>query len=291
VALAAIATASAGGSQSPPLPPYKQLVRRFDYAAGPLDLRREGSRVIDGLPAEDVSFRSPRGGRIAATLILPTGPGPYPALIVQPGAGGTRDDILADTHPLPLVRAGAAVLSIESPDVRPGAGSFPACTRRDSRSFVQYVVDLRRSIDVLQTRADVDARRIGYVGFDYGASVGATLSGVDHRVKAYALMSGAPSQSLVLANRCRKRLTPRQRALFRRSLRFVDAVNYVGHAAPAALLFQAGILDKRFGQATVRRYFKVASKPKTFLWYEGGERLPKRATLDRVGWLRARLRF
>src|SRR5207302_7044524 len=53
--------------------------------------------------------------------------------------------------------------------------------------IVQTVVDLRRGIDYLQTRSDIDPARIGYVGFSMGGILGSVVAGVDTRIQAPVL--------------------------------------------------------------------------------------------------------
>ncbi len=55
------------------------------------------------------------------------------------------------------------------------------------------MIDIRRGIDLLAARSDVDARRIAYVGHGYGANWGAILSAIEPRLCAFALVAGFPS--------------------------------------------------------------------------------------------------
>src|SRR5438270_10837729 len=60
----------------------------------------------------------------------------------------------------------------------------------DRDAFIHAVVDLRRGIDLLVARPDVDGDRIAYVGHSYGAQWGSILSAVDRRMKTTVLMAG-----------------------------------------------------------------------------------------------------
>src|SRR6202011_3560940 len=60
----------------------------------------------------------------------------------------------------------------------------------DREAEIQAVVDLRRGIDLLLARPDVDAKRLAYVGHSYGAQWGSILSAVDKRMKTSILMAG-----------------------------------------------------------------------------------------------------
>jgi cephalosporin-C deacetylase-like acetyl esterase len=53
---------------------------------------------------------------------------------------------------------------------------------RDRREQIQLIVDLRRAVDLLVARDDVDPDRIGYLGVSYGGAMGGLLAGVEDRV-------------------------------------------------------------------------------------------------------------
>ena len=48
-----------------------------------------------------------------------------------------------------------------------------------------------REVDLLAARPDVDEKRLGFVGFSFGATLGGILAGVERGIKAYALMGTA----------------------------------------------------------------------------------------------------
>jgi dienelactone hydrolase len=57
--------------------------------------------------------------------------------------------------------------------------------------YTTLVVDLRRALDVLLERPDVDAKRVGYVGHSLGAAWGSALAGFERRIKAFVLIGGS----------------------------------------------------------------------------------------------------
>jgi dipeptidyl aminopeptidase/acylaminoacyl peptidase len=56
--------------------------------------------------------------------------------------------------------------------------------------LIQIAKDLRRSVDYLETRPDVDSNRLGYWGISMGAGWGPWLLGVDDRFQAAVLQGG-----------------------------------------------------------------------------------------------------
>ena len=52
---------------------------------------------------------------------------------------------------------------------------------------MSYCIKLRRAVDYLESRADVDKAKIGYLGFSMGGMLGACLGGVESRVSCFLL--------------------------------------------------------------------------------------------------------
>jgi cephalosporin-C deacetylase-like acetyl esterase len=287
--VSALSAVALVGAPSAAVPPYGTLVHLYDYnAAAPLDVRETSVSTRDTVTIHELSFASPKGGRVTASLIVPRAAGRFPAVIVQPGLGGRREDAIPDAES--LAERGAVTLAIDSPHTRPGGPALIRCRSRDRFPYIQYVVELRRAVDLLASRPEVDASRLGYTGFSYGATVGGTLSGVEHRIKAFVLQSGLPAHSRFLRTQC-TRLSRARLAAYVRSMQVIDPIRYVGHAAPSALFFQNGTRDTLATRRQQQAYFRAASAPKTFRWYRAGHPLNPRARADRDAWLRARLGF
>src|SRR5262249_36002598 len=72
----------------------------------PLDVRTSSARSALGVQQIELSYASPKKGRVPATLVVPPGSGPFAALVfVHPaGPNGRRDYFLSEA--LELARAG-----------------------------------------------------------------------------------------------------------------------------------------------------------------------------------------
>ena len=126
-----------------------------------------------------------------AFLVVPPGAGRKPAVIYMHGSGGNRLEDLAQATW--MAARGAVTMTITSPFERPDAPaplSGIAGIQQQRDLTIQAIVDLRRAVDVLQARPDVDRRRIGFVGWSSGARMGALLASAEHRIRAYVLQSG-----------------------------------------------------------------------------------------------------
>ena len=70
----------------------------------------------------------------------------------------------------------------------------------------------------------------------------------------------------------------------------LDAILYVGHSAPPALLFQSGRLDEGVPQSNAQAFFDAASEPKQLKWYDTGHKMTIPAvTKDRTDFLKKQL--
>jgi dienelactone hydrolase len=67
-------------------------------------------------------------------------------------------------------------------------------------TMTQSVLDVRRTVDWIQTRPEFDSKRIGIVGISLGALVAATCYGVDERISASAFMLGGADLAHILWN-------------------------------------------------------------------------------------------
>jgi cephalosporin-C deacetylase-like acetyl esterase len=157
----------------------------------------------------------------------------------------------------------------------------------------QAVVDLRRAIDILAARQNVDPSRIAYIGHSYGAQWGAILSAVDKRMKTCILMGGVGAQADMWERskepemvELRKGYPAEKRAAYLKVYSQLDGIRYVPHAAPVALYFQFARFDRYFDDQSMNAYFAAASEPKRISWYPAGHDLNDPAAwADRARWL------
>jgi len=56
--------------------------------------------------------------------------------------------------------------------------------------FIKMVKDLKRCIDYLETRPDIDTGKLAYLGFSWGAKFGAIIPAVEERLKVSVLNAG-----------------------------------------------------------------------------------------------------
>jgi dienelactone hydrolase len=276
--------------------PFPELAQAFDYdTKAPLDIKETGVEDRGGVKVHDIAYASPKGGQVSAYLVVPQGRGPFAGLVFMHPDYGARTAFLSEA--LLLAETGAISLLIDAPFRRPEPSrrNFDFTKPEGNREvFIQTIIDLRRGVDLLTSRRDVDSKRIGYVGHSYGAALGGVLASVEKRIKAYVLMAGDPSWTASLrsgtdpsSEQLRKAFTKEQIDKYIEVTAPFDAIHYINQAKPSALFFQFSRYDVEIPQAAGARYAQAASQPKLVKWYDVGHELDNvEALLDRAGWLR-----
>jgi dienelactone hydrolase len=120
----------------------------------------------------------PKTGTVFHSFRQPTGSGPFPAVVLLHTCGGMRSGHTtrwADE----LARRGYAALVVDSFTPRGG----PACSIPTyfPATLDEVVDDGFAALDHLRSRPDIDARRIGVLGFSYGASAALRTSSARYR--------------------------------------------------------------------------------------------------------------
>ena len=260
----------------------------FDYdRSAPLRFRDRG-QVNHGYPVQvrDVSYASPGGSRVTAFLVVPPGKGPFPGVLYLHGAGEDRTRLAVPAAWLAARGAVGLVIDSAFARTRSSAPKDPLHSLEWGRDLtVQTVVDLRRGVDLLRSLPQVDPERIGFVGYSAGAKTGAILAGVEHRIRAYDLMSGGspPVEAFTAA------APAGIRSDVRRVISQIDPLRFVRQAAPASLFFQNGLLDEVVPRAQLRELARAGSEPKRVRWYRAGHSLNAQAYRDQLEWLSRKL--
>lgn len=121
--------------------------------------------------------------------------------------------------------------------------------------------DIRRCIDYLETRAEVDPERIGMMGLSYGGTMTAFTAAIEPRIKAADVMgyiNPFKGFGLERGNFCGSQVVPN-------IYRYFDTHDIAGLIAPRPLLLEMAIYDDCFyfqdlmkGYEGVRRIYEAA---------------------------------
>jgi dienelactone hydrolase len=273
-------------AQSPAPTLSAELLDLYDYdSSAPFEEQEVKSEEKDGATVHDLSYAGPNG-RITAFYVVPAGDGPFPAVLFMPGAPGARFTFFSEA--VELAKRGIASLLPDPPYSRPPIEDVVEFTPADRDGIVQEVVEMRRAVDFLVSKDEIDPSRLGYVGFSWGGSLGANFAGVERRVGSFVLMSAIPRLSADMTALAEERGVDAAEG-YEEAMKPIDAVDYLPHVAPNALFLQFGSEDTRPSPEMGKEVQAAASMPKQAKWYEGGHELNDQARAEREDWLAERL--
>lgn len=248
---------------------------------------RDAGRVNKNYPVavDDVSFTD-GGQRISAYLAVPPGKGKHAAVIYVHGTGGDRRQLIVPA--VWLAGRGAITLTLTMPSAEQTMPSGLTATealhwQRDIAA--EDVIAVRRAIDFLSARKDVDPNRIGFVGWSAGAKTGALLAGSEPRLHAIVLMSAGSQPLPDYAARAPVDLRPEILDV----LGQVDPIRLIRRAQPDELMLQDGTKDAVVPHSALRWIVRSAPEGTTIRWYAAGHALNTRASRDQLAWLTRKL--
>lgn len=125
---------------------------------------------------------------------------PLQTVIFFPGSGAQdHDSIDGQVRMIDfLVKSGRAVvypIYKGTIDRRDGFEKAEKASRRFSEHVIEWVNEVRRSIDYLETREDIDMERLAYYGFSWGGRVGPIVLALDDRFRAGVFLDGGLSRA------------------------------------------------------------------------------------------------
>lgn len=276
------------------------LLRHFDYdQKAPLDIKEVGVEQRGEIAIHDISYASPKGGRVPAYLVVPKGKGPFAAVLwghwyMQGSAFLNRKEFLDEA--VALAHSGLISLLPDGPIARAGhVESNDPLSDQEAGEMVQAIVDMRRGADLLLERKDVDASRLAYVGHSYNAQVGGFLCGIDHRFKAFVLMAGDLSDEVDMRSKemqdYRQKVGAEKFDAYEAKYSWLDTEKYVSHASPAVIFLQYGSQERFLNPERAKEYAAIVSQPKKLKIYDAPHALNAEARRDRVAFLAEQLQL
>ncbi|HUU26432.1 MAG TPA: alpha/beta fold hydrolase [archaeon] len=227
-----------------------------------------------------VSYRSAREQRVPAYLAIPKNKEGerVPAVLLLHGWNlfwGKNEDWVQELIPL-LTASGRAVLA---PDhflygERKVEGGFDSGSNRGPYYYrdwmCQTVVDLRRGIDYLASRPEIDPQRIAIFGGSLGGWIGSILAAVDGRIKAAGL--SVPATESVTGQ------TPAERV--------INASNFFPRISKPSLLVIIAQRDSRERNERARALFELVPGKKKLIEYDEEHYIPpEKIRQDLLKWL------
>lgn len=171
----------------------------FSYDRTELKAAVEGVEEDTHWRKEKITFAAAYGGeRVPAYLFLPkNSKPPFQTVVYGPSMGAffSRGPQLGQLSYMTfLMLSGRAVMHpIYKGTYERGTGDFPASKSAERDVIVQWRKDLGRAIDYLETRPDIDVKRLAFYGLSLGGFWGPVLMQVDQRFKASVLVAAGLS--------------------------------------------------------------------------------------------------
>jgi cephalosporin-C deacetylase-like acetyl esterase len=179
---------------------------QFSYDETPLDARvEERDESADDWIHERITFDAAYGDeRIIAHLCLPKRvEPPYQTVIYFPGGGSTFRKSSEDLKHYwefsaflsCIVKSGRAALypvykgTFERSDEDLALLHLGDDSHRYTEYLTQLVKDFRRCVDYLESRPDIDEKKLAYCGMSWGGRLGAIIPAVEERLRASVLIA------------------------------------------------------------------------------------------------------
>ncbi len=265
---------------------YKRILEYYSYDEGiPSDPVFYGEWPWRGPHTlYKISYRSVREQRVPAYLAIPKDKvsEKLPVVILMHGWNlfwGKNESWVQDWIPI-LTAQGYVVLA---PDhflygERKIEGGFDQGSDRGPYYYrdwmCQTVVDLRRGIDYLLSRPDIDPERIAIFGGSLGGWIGSVLSAVEPRIKTSIL--SVPSTEFIMAQ------TPPGR--------IINSSNFFPHYKDISLLMILAKKDMKLRNLRAKELFKLAPVQKKIIEYDEGHYLdPEKYNKEILEWLKVNL--
>jgi dienelactone hydrolase len=229
-------------------------------------------REFPGYRREKFVFESRPGMLVLGYLLTPRGSAPpHPAMICIPGHGRGVDDIVGidaqgrdrtdkpgyqHDFAIQVVEHGMAAVAIEplafgcrrDPLTRKKGAEATACQPSAGAALLLgetmigwRVYDVMRAIDWIETRPELDARRVGCMGISGGGTVTTFAAALEPRLRA-AMISGYLNtfrDSIMSLSHCIDNYVPG-------ILNWAEAYDVAGLIAPRPLFVESGIKDDIF---------------------------------------------
>jgi len=252
-------------------PELRELLFRYD-AAAPLNIVAGARRHEGGVQRERFSYESINQARVPALLTVDPGTvEPRRVLIVQHGLGSSKDDSRLALLAEAWAPHGFAILNIDAPLHGERAHgslnlmSLLAQPYTGLRFVVQNAVDLRRAVDLIDSRPDLDSTRIGYLGFSMSTFLGVQFVALEPRVAAACFALGGAGLFHAFASQA----DPATRTDLDLVASLVDPLHFAGTIAPRPVLQVNSETDQIVPAALGHMLHGALKQPKRAIWFRG----------------------
>ncbi len=189
-----------------------------------------------GYRSEEVTFDNPEFSdvRLAGTLTLPEGNGPFPGAILISGSGPQdRDETVWGHKPFAvladhLTRQGIAVLRYDDRGFGASTGSHASATSAD------FATDANAAAAYLVSRPEIDRDAIGFVGHSEGGVIGPIAAVENDEIDFLVMLAGPGTNTLRLIRSQRHLMGLSQGMTDEELVRTDEVVDRIARAVAAA---------------------------------------------------------
>ena len=184
---------------------FQMYERMYAYDRSPLDAKVESD---DGSSPywrqQRITFNAAYGGeRVIAYLFLPKNvSAPYQTVVYFPHSGAQSFHSLEPSQFALIdfvMKSGRALMFPIYKDTYERLGNPPdGGTVAERDETIQQADDLRRSVDYLETRSDIDRNRLAYFSISWGSELGPIMTALEKRFKVAVFAAGGCDPDTVL---------------------------------------------------------------------------------------------
>lgn len=258
---------------------FRMRKARYDYKWTPLNAEVLATKETEPWRRQDVAFDGHDGERVKAFLYLPKNADqPFQTIHYLGGSGWWLGLPPTDavegraTRLAPYIQSGRAVFMVV---LRGSAGRKPADFLRLGRESPMYrdmltkwVIDIRRGIDYLETRTDLDAGKVAFWNDSPAEPVGVISAAVQRRYASVILIGGGVRPPW-------KSLEPEMNPLF-----------FAPHIRAPKLMLNGLYDDHTPERTSIEPFFRLLSEPKKRASFPAGHLPPLDIAVPLVnGWL------
>ncbi len=299
-AAAALADDASPRAGTDPYLNFETLKRYYEYPPGlPLDAKISKPQKVPGGTSYELTFRGADGLPVHGDVVVPDGNGPFPLLIApafMTESVWTSGSLRASKD---LAQYGILTAYVDyrlqGRAARKGLeDSYTQTPGLLLWARMNTVVDMRRLLDFLFEKYNIDKDRVCYASASKGGWMGTILGAVDPRVKQFIIRAAGADLVLYMQNtQHRHAQAVRQQPWFtpefyRSFMGPFDCQYFVHKLAPRPVLFLFGKRDTDLTPATFHKMLSLAGEPKEVIWYDAGHGLAdsrKQASEDVRRWL------
>lgn len=256
----------------------------FDYTPGaevPVVELPSDRTLLRGVVSE-LTLTAADGQSIPATMTVPAGVGPFPAVVIQHGLGGRHQDMFGLQEAFSNLGYITIAMDARGHGTRGTADALQQALTVGAPAADMLrgtVTDLRQIADYLLTRSDVAPGRIGFVGFSLGGLLGAMAGGADTRFDPVVLVDAGANWTTLLGGTsidwiaALRETDPDFVDRASKAMNALDPEFWASEIAPRPVLLVRGTEDTVIPPESTDVLVAAAGSEATVVTYTGGHEL------------------